>query len=353
MSAGSVPETDGGLPRGASRHLSRYILGKAVWYLLALALALVLNFLLPRLIPGNPVDALIAQYIRGGSAGQATARVYQAFLEEFGLDRSMGHQFIAYMKNVLRGNLGVSFAFYPARVTDLIAQALPWTVALQLPAIVLGWILGNVLGALAAYKGGRFDRAFFVGALAVSSIPYYAMAIILLYVLAVVLPVFPAAGGYSFGMMPQFSVPFLLDLAHHYALPFLSLVLISIGSQAVGMRSMAIYELGTDYVNYSSAMGVREGFILRYVFRNAMLPQVTGLALSLGTLVGGALITELVFSYPGIGDLLFKAITLNDYPLIQGVTLFIATGVLVANFLVDVAYGFIDPRIRAVQMRER
>lgn len=353
MKAGSVPATEGGPLRGASRRLTRYILGKVVWYVLALVLALVLNFLLPRLIPGNPVDALIAQYIRGGSAGQATARVYQAFLEEFGLDRSMGQQFVAYIQNVLRGNLGVSFAFYPAKVADLIAQALPWTVALQLPAILLGWILGNVLGALAAYKGGRFDRAFFVGALAVSSIPYYAMAIILLYLLAVVLPIFPAAGGYSYGMMPQFSVPFLLDLAHHYALRFLSLVLISIGGQAVGMRSMAIYELGTDYVNYANAMGVRENFILRYVFRNAMLPQVTGLALSLGTLVGGALITELVFSYPGIGTLLFQAITLNDYPLIQGVTLFIAIGVLLANFLVDVAYGFIDPRIRAVQMGER
>ena len=159
MKAGSVPATEGGPLRGASRRLTRYILGKVVWYVLALVLALVLNFLLPRLIPGNPVDALIAQYIRGGSAGQATARVYQAFLEEFGLDRSMGQQFVAYIQNVLRGNLGVSFAFYPAKVADLIAQALPWTVALQLPAILLGWILGNVLGALAAYKGGRFDRA--------------------------------------------------------------------------------------------------------------------------------------------------------------------------------------------------
>ncbi|WP_324716818.1 ABC transporter permease [Carboxydochorda subterranea] len=334
-------------------YLRRYIVSKALWYALAFVVAMGLNFLLPRLIPGNPVDALIAQYLRSGGQGEAASRVYQAFLQEFGLDEPMGQQFVTYVGNVLRGNLGTSFSFYPARVTDLIAQALPWTVALQLPAILIGWILGNLLGALAAYKGGKFDRTLFVGALAVSSIPYYAMAILLLYFLAVVVPVFPVAGGYSFGLSPNLSVGFIVDLIQHYTLPFLSLVLIAIGGQAVGMRSMAIYELGADYVNYASGMGVKENTILRYVFRNAMLPQVTGLALSLGTMVGGALITELVFSYPGIGYLLFNAISLNDYPLIQGVTLFIATAVLLANFLVDLAYGFIDPRIRAVQMGER
>lgn len=334
-------------------HLRRYILTKILWYALAFFVALGLNFLLPRLIPGNPVDALVARYLQGGLQGQAVGRIYRAFMEEFGLDRPMGEQFVAYLGNVLRGNLGVSFAYYPARVTQLIGQALPWSVGLQLPAILVGWIVGNALGALAAYKGGTFDRRLFVAALAISSIPYYAMAILLLYVFAVVLPIFPAAGGYSFGLTPSLSLRFVLDVSHHYVLPFVSLVLIAIGGQAVGMRSMAIYELGTDYVNYSTAMGISERRILRYVFRNAMLPQVTGLALSLGTLVGGALITELVFSYPGVGYLLFNAISLNDYPLIQGVTLFIAAAVLLANFLVDIAYGFIDPRIRAAQVGER
>ncbi|WP_324668739.1 ABC transporter permease [Geochorda subterranea] len=333
--------------------LRRYVLFKLLWYTLALFVALGLNFVLPRLIPGNPVDALVARFLQGGLQGQAAGRVYQAFLEEFGLDRPMGQQFVAYLGNVLRGNLGVSFSYYPARVQDLIGQALPWTVALQLPAILVGWLLGNVLGAVAAYRGGRFDGRLFVAALALSSIPYYAMAILLLYALAVAVPLFPSAGGYSFGLTPSWSTAFVLDLLHHYALPFLSLVLVAIGGQAVGMRSMAIYELGADYVRYSRAMGVTQPRVLRYVFRNAMLPQVTGLALALGTLVGGALITELVFSYPGIGYLLFNAISLNDYPLIQGVTLCIAVAVLLANFLVDIAYGFIDPRIRAVQLGER
>jgi len=170
---------------------------------------------------------------------------------------------------------------------------------------------------------------------------------------AVVIPIFPAGGGYSFGVTPSLSLHFIGDALTHYTLPFLSLILIAIGGQAVGMRSMAIYELGSDYVNYSTGLGVREERILAFVFRNAMLPQVSGLALSLGTLVGGALITEIVFSYPGIGTLLFNAITANDYPLIQGVTLLIIVGVLLANFLVDIAYGYIDPRIRTARMGER
>jgi peptide/nickel transport system permease protein len=145
----------------------------------------------------------------------------------------------------------------------------------------------------------------------------------------------------------------LSDAIQHYWLPFLSLVLVFIGGQAVGMRSMAIYELGSDYVNYGRGLGVSDRRIVRYIFRNAMLPQVTGLALSIGTLVGGALITEIVFSYPGIGTLLFNAISQNDYPVIQAITLIIVIAVLFANFLVEVAYGVIDPRIRAAQAGER
>src|SRR5690606_10007820 len=154
-----------------------------------------------------------------------------------------------------------------------------------------------------------------------SSMPYYAFAILLLYLVAVRWDVLPAAGGYPFGTQPDLSWSFITDAARHYILPFLSLVLVFVGGQAIGMRSMAIYELGADYVDYSRGLGISDGKIVRYIFRNAMLPQVTGLALSIGSLVGGALITEVVFSYPGIGSLLFTAIRQNDYPVIQGITL--------------------------------
>jgi peptide/nickel transport system permease protein len=333
---------------------SRYLLRKSGWYAGALVVAVFLNFLLPRLIPGNPVDAMVATLGRGGGAeGDQLRRVYETYSQAFGLDKPMWEQFLIYVRNLFSGDLGVSFSLYPKPVTDLIGEALPWTIALQLPAILIGWILGNTLGALAAYRGGWLDRGAFLGSLFTSSMPYYCLAIILLYLLAVVWPVLPPSGGYSFGTTPALTPAFVGDALQHYWLPFLSLVLIFIGGQAVGMRSMAIYELGSDYVNYGRGLGLRDRKIVRYIFRNAMLPQVTGLALSIGTLVGGALITEIVFSYPGIGTLLFNSINLNDYPVIAGITLIIAVAVLLANFCVEIAYGIIDPRIRAAGAGER
>lgn len=327
----------------------KYVAKKAVWFLAAFFVALILNFYLPRLVPGNPVDAIISQMAAGASDSASMERIYATYIHEFGLDKPLFQQFFTYVGNVMRGDLGTSFGLYPAEVNGLIAEAIPWSVALQLPAILVGWIVGNVLGAIAAYKGGWFDRGGFIGSLMLSSMPYYAFAILLLYLVAVRWDVLPAAGGYSFGVEPSLTWTFISDAAAHYWLPFLSLVLVFIGGQAIGMRSMAIYELGSDYVEFSKGLGIGDGRIIRYIFRNAMLPQITGLALSIGHLVGGALITEVVFSYPGIGGLLFRAIRQNDYPVIQGVTLLIMGAVLLANFIMDIAYGFIDPRIRAAQ----
>ena len=332
----------------------RYLLTKVVWFSVAFVAALALNFFLPRLIPGNPVDAIVANLASGGTSGQALQRIQAEYVEEFGLDQPAWEQFLTYLGNLVRGDLGTSIGpLYPTPVSDLIGDALPWTLALQLPAILIGWTLGNVLGALAAYRGGWLDRGAFVSSLFVSSMPYYCLAILLLYGLAVRWGIFPAGRGYSSNRSPDWSWGFVSDALHHYWLPFLSLVLIIVGGQAVGMRSMAIYELGSDYVGYARSLGVPDNRVVAYIFRNAMLPQVTGLALSIGAIAGGAIITEVVFGYPGIGSVLFSAIRQNDYPVIQGVTLIILISVLVANFLVDVAYGLIDPRIRAAQTGER
>lgn len=340
--------------RGVLRSpLSAYIFAKTAWYLGILIAALVLNFLLPRLIPGNPVDSIIASMSAGGAQSQQMQRIYEHYIAEFGLDQPLYMQFFTYVGGLFQGDFGTSFALYPTKVESLIAEAIPWTVGLQLPAVLLGWVVGNVLGALAAFKGGWFDRGAFLSSLFLSSMPYYCLAILLLYGFAVYWPLFPSGGGYSFGLSPEFSWTFINDALHHYWLPFLSLLVIFVGGQAVGMRSMAIYELGSDYVNYSRGLGLSDRRIVRYIFRNAMLPQVTGLALFLGTLVAGALITEIVFSYPGIGTLLFDAISTGDYPVIQAITLLIAVTVLLANFLVEIAYGFIDPRIRAARAGER
>lgn len=332
----------------------RYLINKVFWFILAFFIALVLNFLLPRLIPGNPVDVIVGQMgMGGGVSGQAQERIYQSYIEDFGLDKSLGEQFIIYLQRLAQGDLGVSFARSPLRVQTMIAEAIPWTLMLQLPAILIGWTLGNLLGALAAYRQGWLDRSMFPAFLFSSSMPYYCLSIILMYVFAVYWPVFPSGGGYSFSLSPGWNWTFIGSVVEHYWLPFLSLVLVFIGGQAIGMRAMSVYELDADYVRFSRSLGVDDNRIVRYIFRNAMLPQVTGLALAIGSMVSGALITEIVFDYPGIGSLLFGAIRTTDYPVVQGITLLIMTGVLLANFIVDIAYGIIDPRIRASRAGER
>jgi peptide/nickel transport system permease protein len=175
------------------------------------------------------------------------------------------------------------------------------------------------------------------------------MAVILLVVFAVTLEWLPTSGGYGFDMIPNLSWDFVWSVIVHYQLPFWSIVLVIIGGQAIGMRSMAIYELNADYVKFSRFMGIKDRKILRYVFRNAMLPQITGLALAIGTMVGGALVAELIFSYPGLGTTIFSAALGRDYPLIGATALIITLMVLLTTFIIEILYGFIDPRIRAAQ----
>jgi peptide/nickel transport system permease protein len=243
----------------------------------------------------------------------------------------------------------LSFSRFPRPVSDIIGAALPWTIALQLPAIIVGWTLGNVLGALAAYMRKGFDKVAMPFFLFLGGIPAFGMAIILLSVFAINLGMFPVSGGYGHGMLPHVSWRFFFSMVEHYHLPFWSIVLIAIGGQALGMRSMSIYELNADYVKYSRYMGIKDTKIVGYVFRNAMLPQVTGLALAIGTMIGGALVAEIVFAYPGLGTTLMTAIREGDYPLISGTTLIITVMVLISVFILDIIYGLIDPRIKASQ----
>ena len=334
------------------RTFRRYVLGRVVFYLWVMVVAILINWYLPRLIPGNPVNGLVAR-LGGNLQGEQAKHITEVYVHEFGLDRPIWQQFGIFIVNLGHLDLGTSFSYFPTPVWTLIAQALPWTIALQVPAILVGWVLGNALGAVAAYRGGWLDRGAFLTSLFASSMPYYCLAILLLYGLAVAVPIFPAGGGYSFASTPELTPDFLFDALAHYWLPFLSLVVVFVGGQAVGMRSMAIYELNADYVNYGRSLGIGDGRIVRYIFRNAALPQVTGLAISLGTLVGGALITEIVFNYPGVGSLFFSAIRNSDYPVVSGIALLITVALVVAGFIVDIAIGVIDPRIRAAQSGER
>jgi peptide/nickel transport system permease protein len=206
-----------------------------------------------------------------------------------------------------------------------------------------------LLGAIAAYIKGAFDKGVFPFFLFLSNIPAFGLAIVMLYIFGIKLRIAPIGGSYAANLIPAASLNFISSVISHYQMPFWSIVLVAIGGQAIGMRSMSIYELNADYVKYSRFLGIKDSVIVRYVFHNAMLPQITGLALSLGTMVGGALVAEIIFSYNGIGMKMFNAITAQDYPMISACTLIITIGVLIANFLVDIVYGFVDPRIKAAQ----
>ena len=238
---------------------------------------------------------------------------------------------------------------YPRTVADAIKSSIGWTIALQFPAIITGWLIGNTLGALAAYLKGGFDKVLMPVSIFASNFPAFGMSVILMVIFGVMLEWFPTSGGYGFDLIPEFSWNFIWSVITHYQLPFWSIVFVAVGGQAIGMRSMAIYELNADYVRYARFMGIKDRKIIGYVFRNAMLPQITGLAMAIGTMAGGALVAEIVFSYPGIGYTLLNGVMGQDYPLISASTLMITVMVLIANFTIEILYGFIDPRIKATQ----
>ena len=327
----------------------KYFLNKLGWFLVTFVCAFILNFALPRLMPGDPVAAIVSRMAQGLSNATGVQAIYEQYTELFGTNRPMLEQFFIYVRNVVRGDFGFSFSMYPRTVADVVASSIWWTLALQFPAIIVGWLIGNTLGALAAYLRGGFDKVLMPVSIFISNFPAFGMAVIMLVIFGVALEWFPTSGGYGFDLIPNFSWGFIWSVIVHYQLPFWTVVLIAIGGQAIGMRSMSIYELNADYVKYARFMGIKDRKIVRYVFRNAMLPQITGLALAIGTMVGGALVAEIIFSYPGLGFTLYNGVMGGDYPLISAVTLIITVMVLCANFIIEIFYGIIDPRIKAAQ----
>ena len=293
----------------------KYFGKKILWFIITFIAAVILNFVLPRLMPADPVSAITGKMASGMTDATAVQEIYKRFEEEFGTNKPLITQFFIFVRNLFRGDLGTSFSQYPRKVSDIISSAIGWTVALQLPAILVGWLLGNILGALAAYIRKGFDKVLLPIALFLSNVPAFGMAVTLLVIFAVKLKVAPIAGGYAFDMIPNMSWRFIKSVISHYQLPFWSIVLVSIGGQAIGMRSMSIYELNADYVK----------------------------------MIGGALVAEIIFSYPGLGSTMYSAVTAADYPLISATTLIITIMVLIVTFLLDIIYGFIDPRVKAAQ----
>jgi len=321
----------------------RYFGRKLFTYTLTFFIAATIDWLIPRFMPGDPVAGLMAR--QGGLSPAGAAALAQYYNNLFGLDRSLPEQFINFWIALLHGDLGRSVYVHGRPVTEAIMGAIPYTLALLIPAILLSWWAGNSFGALAARRKWLDNTVLPIGYI-LTATPYMWLGLMLAFVLGFSLRIFPLSGGYGFNLEPALTWRFFTDLVAHWMMPFLSLFMVMFGGWAIGMRNMIIYELESDYSRYLEALGAPQGLVRKYAFHNAMLPQITGLALQLGVIVAGSLVTEIVFSYPGIGMLLFNAIKSEDYFLLQGIFLFIIIGTLLANFVVDIVYIMVDPRTR-------
>ncbi len=323
--------------------MGRYFGRKLGIYLLTFVVAVTINWLIPRFMPGDPVRAMVARAGLQDPAGVAAMREYYNSL--FGFDLPVWQQYLNFWGELFKGNFGVSLWAYPRPVGSIIIEAVPYTLGLLLPAILLSWWAGNKFGAYAARKK-VLDNTILPVWYVLTATPYMWLAILLAWALGKVAGIFPVGRSFSASLQPGWNWVFIEDLISHWFLPFLSLFLVAFGGWAIGMRNLIIYELEADYASYLGALGAPGRLVRRYAFRNAVLPQITGLALQLGVIVGGAVVTEIVFDYRGLGYLVLQAITASDLFLLQGIFLFIVIGVLVANFIIDVVYVLVDPRTR-------
>ena len=325
-----------------------YLLKRLGVFLIVIWAAATLNFLIPRLAPVNPIRERLLQAVSFGGAGSTDMeKVVESYEAEFGLDQPLWKQYLRYMGDILRLDFGVSIANFPAKVSDIILRALPWTIGLLTLSTLIAFALGTLLGALIAWPKSSGALQFLVGPLlTLSAVPYYLLGLILVYFLAFTFKLFPLSGGYNLGTIPQFNLPFLLDAGYHSILPALSIVLASLGTWALGMRGMMISGLGEDYVTFAEAKGLPERIIfLKYAVRNALLPQTTALALSMGFVVSGAVLVEVVFGYPGVGTVLYRAIQTFDYFLIYGIVIMLILAIGLVTLILDLIYPLLDPRI--------
>ncbi|GAA2893560.1 peptide ABC transporter permease [Actinoplanes cyaneus] len=326
----------------------RHLLRKLGFYLVALWAALTVNFFVPRLMPGDPVEILLSKL---GQHGPVTPEMRASVEALLGTNsgESLWSQYVDYLGNLARGDLGTSVVFYPASVGSIIEQTLPWTIGLIGLATIISFLAGVGLGTVAGWKRGSWLDNLIPVTTMFQSVPYFWLALILLFAFGSIWPLFPLNGGYDvYNVTPGWNGPFLGSVLYYGALPAITIVLSSVGGWMLGMRNMMVSTLSEDYMVTAEAKGLRPGRIMRrYAARNAVLPSVSGFAISLGFVVAGSIVTEAVFSYPGIGSALLQSVGGNDYALMQGIFLVITLSVLGANLLVDLLYSVIDPRTRA------
>jgi peptide/nickel transport system permease protein len=323
-----------------------YALRKLGLFVLTLWAAITLNFILPRLMPGSPTDAAIAKLAQNGPVSAATRAAIEA---QLGTPQgNVVEQYFGYLHQVLTLNFGISYTFYPQSVSELIGQAFPYTIVLVGLVTVVAFDVGTLIGVLAAWKRNTWmDSLPTLSGSFASTFPYFWTALLLLFFFGYVLHWFPTSGAYGPTAAPNLTGAFAVDVLYHAMLPALTILITSLGGWILGMRNAMINTLGDDYVTFAEANGLKTGTVaVRYAARNAILPNLTGFGLALGGVVGGSILVEQVFGYPGIGYLLFNSVIGQDYPLMQALFLMITVSVLIANFLVDVLYGVLDPRTR-------
>lgn len=327
----------------------RFFVRRFAFYAFTAWAAITINFFLPRMMKGDPISAYLQK-----NQGKVSPEAIDSLRTLFGLDsdKSLLQQYLDYWGLLLHGDLGRSFSRGLAPVTDVIGSALPWTVGLVGLATILSFTVGTAIGSYIGWRRGSASDAVVPIATFFSTVPYFWMGLIVIAVFSTTLGWFPASHAYGKGSAPEWSWSFILEVIHHGALPAITIVFASLGGWVLGMRNMMVTVLDEDYVTVAQAKGLSPRRVLaRYAARNALLPQLSSFALSLGFIVGGTLVMELVFSYPGVGKLLLDATNAKDFPLMQGLFLVISLAVLVANILADIAYAMLDPRTRQMEAR--
>ena len=321
-----------------------FIVRRLAFYFVAAWVAITLNFFIPRAMPGNPVQSIIAKF------PNLTPSAYRALEAMLGVGKpgSIWHQYWAYLVDVSHFNFGVDVSQYPASVSSLLVQTIPWTITLVGMATLIAFFAGTALGIMAGWRrGGWLDRTL-PGLMFFQAMPYFFLALILLELLAVRAHVFPLGQGYTGGLIPGWHWDFISSAIYHSLLPAFTIVIASVAGWMLQMRNLMLTTIGEDYVLAAQAKGLpNRRVIWTYATRNALLPQLQGFGLALGFVVSGAIVMEIVFSYPGIGLLLLNAVTSNDFPLMQAIFLVITFAVLLANFVVDLIIVAADPRARA------
>jgi peptide/nickel transport system permease protein len=309
--------------------------------------AATLNFFIPKLTPRNPLrEKLLAEASRSGYIPPGFEEMVQAYEEKFGLNEPLWRQYINYMSDLLRGDLGFSIANYPKTVMELIGEGLPWTIGLLTTTTIIAFLLGTLIGALMAWKQSALFRYILPSFLILANIPAFVVGLVLIYFVAFRWQLLPLGGGYGIGTIPDLSVEFALEVFKHSLLPALAIILTTMGGWVIGMRGMMVTVEGEDYMTFGEAKGLKDGRLFyKYGMRNAILPQVTGLALAFSFLVSGSVLVELVFGYPGIGTLLARSINQLDYFVIYGIVLIITVSIAIAMFIMDMIYPLLDPRI--------